>query len=182
MAILHYYHALDSVDGHRIYDEHCALMKEAAFEPDVFHVQWILPGQGFEAPTLQLLAEEVRPEDKVLYCHTKGAYARHPANEQWRQTMDSRLIGPWRSRIRELDDYDLVGLHWLTPEEFGYRGVRSPFFGGNFWWARGDYLMTLPKVIDTEDRFAAEGWIGLGSPRVKDLSPGWPAYRYPSNS
>ena len=32
---------------------------------------------------------------------------------------------------------------------------------GNFWWARSDYLKTLPKVstLNWANRWAAEGWI-----------------------
>jgi hypothetical protein len=174
-VILHFYHALDTADGHRIYDEHLALMSETGFSPDMFEVNWVKPGDGFEELTLNRLRAAAKPGDRILYSHTKGAFTRHPINENWRQAMDSRLIGPWRSRVCELDDYDLVGMHWLTPEEFGQRGVKSPFFGGNFWWTRGEYILTLPEV-PPGDRYAAENWVGSGNPVVKDLSPGWPTY------
>lgn len=173
--IKHFYHALDTYDGHRIYDEHCSLMCEAGFSPGLFHVEWIKPGHGFEQVTLRILAASAQPGDKILYSHTKGAYTKHPINEAWRQTMDSRLIGPWANRLKDLDDFDAVGLHWLTPSEFSHRDVHSPFFGGNFWWATGDYIKRLPEIEDG-DRYAAERWIGLGNPKVKDLAPGWPTY------
>jgi hypothetical protein len=51
--------------------------------------------------------------------------------------------------------------------------VRTPLFAGNFWWARAKYLATLPEP-ETENRRQAEGWVGLGGPKVYDLRPGWP--------
>ena len=75
--------------------------------------------------------------------------------------------------------FDAVGCHWLTAEQFSSWAPQefpdgTPFFGGNFWIARCDYLRTLPEP-STRSRFDAERWIGLGDPRVLDLNPGWPA-------
>jgi hypothetical protein len=75
--------------------------------------------------------------------------------------------------------FDAVGCHWLTAEQFSSWAPQefpdgTPFFGGNFWMARCDYLRGLPEP-STRSRFDAERWIGLGDPRVLDLRPGWPA-------
>jgi hypothetical protein len=184
MTIAHFYHALDTEQGQRIYGEHKFLMDEAGFGPDLFEVTWVKPGEGFEDVTLRKLhawAKGAEPDSKVLYGHTKGAFHPDPIQENWRRTMDSRLTGAWFPRLFELDAFDVVGLHWLdsgaTNLQFGIVVV-DPFFGGNFWWARADYLAVLPdlSVLAEETRFEAEGWVGKSNPRVKDLSPGWPTY------
>jgi hypothetical protein len=46
-------------------------------------------------------------------------------------------------------------------------------FGGNFWWARSDLIHRLPP-IETETRWDAEGWLGLGDPDIANLIPGQP--------
>jgi hypothetical protein len=73
---------------------------------------------------------------------------------------------------------DAVGCHWLTAEQFPWAAQEfpegTPFFGGNFWMARCDYLRRLPEP-STRSRFDAERWIGLRDPKVLDLNPGWPA-------
>lgn len=193
--IAHFYHVHAAGKWREIVSEHLTLLADAGFSgglcagingPEQAEAACVLRDGGFsvftaesdyEAGTLNVLRSWAawRPGVKILYTHTKGVYTNHPINDRWRQAMDSRLIGPWRVRASELDDYDAVGMHWLTPAEFDHRGVRTPFFGGNFWWARGGYLAQLPGVKD-DDRYAAENWLGTGNPRVKDLSPGWPTY------
>jgi hypothetical protein len=49
------------------------------------------------------------------------------------------------------------------------------FFGGNFWWARTNYLRALPPV-EVEHRWQAEGWIGLADPSVKIMREGFPTW------
>ena len=88
------------------------------------------------------------------------------------------VVSDWQGYVALLSDFDAVGCHWLTRDGvpgFGQEFLEgTPFFGGNFWMARGYYLRTLPEP-STRSRFDAERWIGLGDPRVLDLNPGWPA-------
>lgn len=141
------------------------------------------PGERFfncshatsEAPTINLVRAYAQDHDGVvLYAHTKGAATVSPFRDRWRRSMTARVVANWRENLTILErgDVDAVGCHWLTPEEYPDQ-VRSPFFGGNFWMARCDYLRTLPPC-EAEPRWKAEGWIGLGCPRVVDLLPGWP--------
>lgn len=144
-------------------------------------VDWIERDAGFEQVTLAALhawARDTEEDTAVLYAHTKGAHDVTDWNATWRRSMTRRVVGNWRRCIRLLDDgYDAVGCHWLTPEKHHAPPVYvvpSPFYGGNFWWARSSYLRRLPPVA-AERRHDAEKWIGLGQPRAYDLLPGWPS-------
>jgi hypothetical protein len=128
-----------------------------------------------EAATLNAVREHALVNDgAVLYAHTKGAADDSDFRVRWRHSMTNRVVVRWQEHLATLEtgDVDAVGCHWLTPE--AYPGmVNTPFFGGNFWMARCDYLRTLPPC-PSEPRFEAELWVGRNNPRVIDLLPGWP--------
>jgi hypothetical protein len=134
--------------------------------------------EGWEQVTLAAVKTYAAERDgAVLYAHTKGAHDNTEFRAAWRRSMCRRVVERWRENLAALDEYDAAGCHWLTPEQFPNSSEFKdgiPFFGGNFWIARCDYLRTLPDP-PTETRFQAERWIGMGSPRVFDLLPGWPA-------
>lgn len=135
---------------------------------------------GFEQVTLAKVREYAQKHDgAVLYAHTKGAQDVTVFRAEWRRSMTRRVVSDWRANLAHLDSFDAVGCHWLTAEQFSSWAPQefpdgTPFFGGNFWIARCDYLRTLPEP-STRCRFDAERWIGLGDPKVLDLAPGWPA-------
>ena len=150
---------------------------------------WILAAadEGFEQPTIDAMhrvAKDADPATPVLYCHTKGAFQDTPFNRAWRRGMTSDLVGFWQACVMSLNQYDVIGRHWLTHEEFPKTITNgNPMFAGNFWWARAGYLAGLPPVQGGEpgmplNRYKAEDWIGQGnpSPKVLDLHPGWPDY------
>ena len=146
-------------------------------------VEWIEQGSGFEQVTLAAALRWVlmNPlgDAAVFYAHTKGAYRRTEGNAVWRRSMTRRLVGGWRDCLGRLaEGYETVGCHWLTPER-DHRPpdhpVVTPFYGGNFWWARASYIgRSLPEP-SVSSRFDAEKWIGLGDPVACDLLPGWPS-------
>lgn len=144
---------------------------------------------GFEQVTLAKVREyALEHEGAVLYAHSKGSADASEFRKQWRRSMTKLVVSNWRTNLRRLDPTtprvpphdppDAIGCHWLTRERFPGFEVEfpegTPFFGGNFWMARCDYLRRLPEP-STRSRFDAERWIGLGDPRVLDLNPGWPA-------
>ena len=136
---------------------------------------------GWEHLTLRALwRAPKRPGVAVLYAHSKGAsYSRaDPFRDAWRKSMTTAVVVRWRRCLRLLRDHDLVGCHWLTPERWGAVPDfgECPYFGGNFWWARSEWLATLgPPLPGPKERWAAEPWVGgCGNPRVADLTPGWP--------
>jgi hypothetical protein len=147
------------------------------------------PHDGAEQETLNaMLADlafrhfDLRRMDLVLYAHTKGAHDPSAINLAWRTSMLYDVVDCWRSVVARFYDWehpiDAAGPHWLTPEEFGEKMVPSPFFGGNFWWARAAFLQGLPAVPLT-GRHEAEAWIGRHTctERVANLRPGWPGFQ-----
>jgi len=112
----------------------------------------------------------------VLYAHVKGSYTVTAGNDDWRQAMTLRLVGGWQFCLEHLEGVDALGCHWLTPDEYARRDVATPFFAGNFWWARCSYIAGLPEPVPADSRYDHERWIGLGNPQVYDLLPGWPRY------
>jgi len=127
----------------------------------------------------------------VLYMHSKGA-THNPGEGRdhtmiWRRCMLTNLVIQWRRCVRDLERNDSVGCHWL--EGMGSDKSQN-YWGGNFWWARSDFLRTLPSLRDRdrvklsgveslESRYEAEVWIGNGprKPRVKDYHPVNPSVR-----
>ncbi|HUD73961.1 MAG TPA: hypothetical protein VMQ76_02740 [Terracidiphilus sp.] len=140
------------------------------------------PGTTTEIPTLKCLAgwAASHPDSYVMYHHIKGVT--HPYEAvyaAWRQRMENAVVWGWRNCVADLEaGYDSAGAHWLTPEQFPTLVQGTPFWGGTFWWARADYLMTLPPLPAPtwQNRYEAERWIGQSPTRahVHDYCPGWP--------
>lgn len=137
------------------------------------------PASRTEIPTLSILREWVHNHQDwyVLYHHTKGVSTPNQA-DGWRRRMENYCVWGWSRCVQALDQgSEVCGCHWLTPEQHPGH-ITSPFHGGNFWWSKGSYLVTLPPLPEPtwQNRYEAETWIGKGPqrPRVTDLCPGWP--------
>jgi hypothetical protein len=135
------------------------------------------PNSTTEIHTLNRLRNWLRPDWYVLYHHTKGVSTPNQA-DNWRRRMERYCVWNWQNCVDVLEaGYDACGCHWLTPEK-NPGAIASPFFGGTFWWATSNYLMTLPPLPEPkwENRYEAEAWIGKGPnrPNVYDMYPGWP--------
>jgi len=130
----------------------------------------------FEFPALDLVKEKTSPGDQVLYIHTKGvSNPREPwktSNQNWLEFMLWGCVENWREMVASLNSHDVAGVNWIDkPGEWGKKCGAPGFFGGNFWWSRGDYIQRLRKIPKRKwnNRWLAEGWIGRGEPRVFDL-------------
>lgn len=138
-------------------------------------------GSTTEIPTFVALKKwlSTHKDWYVFYHHMKGVT--HNGNifyDKWRMRMEKACVWNWKQCVSDLDSgFDAVGCHWLTPEEYP-AGVKSPFFGGTFWWATAEYLLELPDLpaATWQNRFEAESWIGRRRPypSIKDYYPGWP--------
>jgi hypothetical protein len=134
--------------------------------------------EGYTQVTLSALRDFARRGHAgyVLYAHSKGAMNNNPFNDAWRRSMFRRVIEDWRTVVPLLKDHDAVGCHWLTHETFP--NMIQPgrrFFGGEVYWARLDYIRTLPP-LSNETRWHSESWIAENPEmRYMDLLPGWPA-------
>lgn len=129
------------------------------------------------------------PDWLVLYFHAKGCS--HPEgssyaetkSKPWRRAMMHHLVTNWRQCVADLESgAEAVGCNWLTGMGWDHS---QNIFGGNFWWARASYLLTLPSIYareriktsgiaSAESRYEAEVWIGNGPrlPVVRVYHPG----------
>lgn len=119
------------------------------------------------------------PDGYILYTHTKGAF--HEAiydgvnlQRLWREKMIDRLLRAWPARIEELQDHDTSGV-WMWEPDDAPGAFPNLIYPGNFWWARADYLATLPELpeLTEENRGDAETWVGSNNPRAKWMIHDW---------
>jgi hypothetical protein len=112
----------------------------------------------------------VTSDDKIMYLHSKGVTRKtDPTMEGivhcWRTFMEYSLWMHHRQCIDLLDVADTVGVN--------YRSEPCPHYSGNFWWARGDYFLSLdPALLDVVhpgcdcNHISPELWIGTGRHNV----------------
>jgi hypothetical protein len=106
------------------------------------------------------------PDCLILYLHTKGcsapAGAKSAVQADWRRYMLHFLVERHEECFTALADHDVCGVDW--------RIEPCRHFSGNFWWARGNYLATLPSIAELSKpsarfvithRHNAEFWIGM---------------------
>lgn len=157
---------------------------------------------GLESKSENLTIVEIEkwvsthPDWYVLYIHSKGATHRYPDTLQrnsWRRCMMKHLVSNWRQCVRDMDaGYESVGCHWLR--KMGSDQSQN-YWGGNFWWAKSNFLRTLPSICNRdririsgisslESRYEAEVWIGNGPrlPMVRDYHPTNPSIRNACNN
>lgn len=140
------------------------------------------PGGQSELTTLSRLQRWL-PEHRgwyVLWFHTKGlSYPKNPVWDNWRNCMTKVCLWNWEDCVDLLaKGYDTVGAHWMTHQKYSMIPPGQRYWGGNFFWARSDYLLTLPPVASDsrENRYEAEVWVGKGThtPRIFDFAPHFP--------
>ena len=122
-----------------------------------------------EAPTLRLIRDfclkEENQDYKILYFHQKGLKdIGKNCKRYWRIVMEYFLIHRWKEAIKTLDNYDCVGVNYVTDTFLG----RYPHFSGNFWWANAKHIKNLDhSYLDDHFELGAmlnglrkEFWIG----------------------
>jgi hypothetical protein len=155
-----------------------------AFIPEKSSLHMNPDGQS-ELPTLHRLRNWLKPGWAVLYHHIKGVqYPNHPVWDNWRKCMERACVWNWRTCVQYLEKgFDTVGAHWLRNKEYTLIPPGQKYWGGTFWWATSDYLLTLPELAadSHENRYEAEVWIGKSSrqPKVHDFEPHWPMHCRP---
>lgn len=202
MRLLHYYHVYQADGWERIVNEHINALESSGLFEFVQQVRLGVVGDdadlaldmflsrgiraslvakaddGWEQVTLKALYDGLEDDTLILYAHTKGVANPSALNDAWRQSMTDQLVGNWQNCVRllEVRGCEAVGCHWLTPEALSWANVKSPYFAGNFWWAKSELLRRCGEPL-TETRYEAEAWLGLGEPKlVADRAPGWPGF------
>lgn len=113
---------------------------------------------GWEQVTLHPLYElcAQNPDCYVVYAHSKGAAFPTGITKRWRDGMTRANIVEWEKAVAALDSgHTTAGCHYyaMNPD------ITNPFWGGNFWWARGELIKALGPC-GNQHRHMAEGWIG----------------------
>jgi hypothetical protein len=122
-----------------------------------------------ETATLKAIRDFCSKEEsqdyKILYIHQKGLKdITNLASRHWRLMMEYFTIHRWKDCVEHLDEYDCVGVNWLTDTFVG----RKPHFSGNFWWATARHINTLdhsylenqPNLSPLINVLNKEFWIG----------------------
>jgi len=124
----------------------------------------------YERFTLNRIKGIVKPEDKLLYLHSKGiTHHNKPSSlsvSTWRTMMEYFLIRHHERCITDLDMYDAVGIMWHGTQAIHFNGNVYMHFSGNFWWTTGAYLHRLPTEIG-DNYWDPEMWIGKANPQIK---------------
>lgn len=119
----------------------------------------------YEGYCLKFIYDSVKkdPNKNILYIHSKGI-SRFTINQKnWLEILDYYLITQWRDCIKQLKNYDIVSVK----DSGDLSEIPS---SGNFWWATGAYLATLPDPLNIQEywpefakheRYCYEGWIGV---------------------
>lgn len=97
-----------------------------------------------EKSTLRLLSNyclESERECHIMYFHTKAVSNTGYNNVLWRWSMDFHMIYRWKDCIKELKDFDAVGINLRKNTHLGYH----PHFSGNYWWSKVSYIQTLQE-------------------------------------
>lgn len=115
---------------------------------------------GDEKSTLRLISLKSKPNDYILYFHTKGITHNSTAHNLWRRLIEYKTINEWKKCIEILNEYDCVGPLYRENTFLGY----FPHFSGAFWWSKYEYIITLNHSYLDDDyihkRMGAEFWIG----------------------
>lgn len=134
-------------------------------------------GEGLETRSLRCLHAACEDQDEdmlVVYLHTKGATNYTEISRAWLTYMLDFNIQNWINAIHRLHhgNHDIYGASWCYAD-FGFdpkcshlAGQLYGHFQGNFWWAKANYIRTLPKPLDGDCRYDAEIWVGLNHPKV----------------
>ena len=127
-----------------------------------------------ERATLHKLHSMVKPDDKVLYFHSKGTSKMNDSCflniQAWTNKLMYFVVDKYQECLDFLNEYDLVGPNYwgeYTPdscrESCGQDKNPPPHYSGNFWWAKGSHIkrLEIPIGLDYND---PEFWVFTKKP------------------
>jgi hypothetical protein len=132
----------------------------------------------FEIPTINKIKQfsEININVNILYIHTKGISFDDDYLEEndWIDMMLHFLLN--KNCINLLNDYDTLGCNYITSgldyHPDGTTTTAPPHYSGNFWWAKSEYLRTLPLIPEvgvTINKNDAEYWLMKLNPNYLEL-------------
>jgi hypothetical protein len=121
-----------------------------------------------ERTAIRIIQREIRADRDAycLYIHTEGVTESNADTvASWHKCMTHVVIDQYETCIRVLKaGYDTCGVNW-QPFIFPTRAR----YGGNFWWARGDYLKKLRTATPSSCHHTPGLWIGYARPNAWSL-------------
>lgn len=141
-----------------------------------FRIMKFVPNDAsYERFTLEDIHNHVDGSDRILYIHSKGVSYYHQDDpnrikriDDWRDLMLYYLVRHWRACIDRLEQCDTVGICFMRN---GVNNEIMPHWCGNFWWSRGDYLLTLPTRIGKSYYDPEQGFLFVNNPRAYEMYP-----------
>jgi hypothetical protein len=109
----------------------------------------------YELPTLNKLLKFSKENDgyNILYFHTKGVTHKDDSTsvQDWRRYMDYWNITRWKDAIKVLKTYNVYGVNLVSFKQFHNS---QPYYSGNFWWSKSEYLNTLHylPILPTDNK------------------------------
>lgn len=194
MKLTHFYHIFADGDYRKPIEEHFEALEKSELlsrldsirlgiigsPENRDRVRGLIPGAvvaaeaetGWEQVTLDALYRFAKKDSgAIFYAHTKGAWSQSELARQWRVSMTHDTVTRWEECVAALNLVEAAGPYWLKSLEPEHKDHKY-FFAGNFWWARSEYIRRL-KPVGKENRYQAEGWIGLAEPSVKVMREGY---------
>jgi len=122
----------------------------------------------YEYPTMMWLEADARNgfDGDMLYFANVGvshAMEREDYYPGWRHLCCHYCLVEWQRCLKELESHDCVSIEWQTDP--------CRHFSGSFWWARSEYIRTLPDLntagrqyghdMVRSPRHGTEFWIGM---------------------
>lgn len=136
-------------DGLPIPIKYIAYNAENKFEyPAIFHV-W------------NLASNRTGGYKYIGYLHTKGMSYARTGRDKSEKVLTHFTFSQWREIFRVFESHPLINKIGLFPAEDS--GKPRGFIWFNFWWARSDYIRTLPKPAEEPNRYYYESWLGIAS-------------------
>ena len=121
--------------------------------------------------TLTELLNDAQKDTAYLYIHSKGITRINQPHmyacvTDWRKCMEFFLITHGERYLYLLENHDTLGI-------FKHPTYKLPHYSGNFWWARGDYLIALQQTSKISDDYLGPEMFILssGTTRAIDLYP-----------
>tara|TARA_Y100000389_G_C17469750_1_gene529222 strand:+ start:1844 stop:4246 length:2403 start_codon:yes stop_codon:yes gene_type:complete len=127
---------------------------------------------GFESVTtneLKRICDNKSEDIAILYFHNRGSTRRssHPTQD-WTIMLEEFTITRWMEAMELLKNYSTVGCELCPQPDRHVKDKVVYHYSGNFWWARADYIKTLPYPKSRERFDECETWL-LQSVSSEDL-------------
>ena len=132
------------------------------------HIEYCVENK-FEYPAIAKLWSVITTSDQykyVGYLHTKGMSAARNKRIKNERVLTYCTFSKWPKVFQIFRDRPNINKVGVFPALEDGKPCGGLWF--NFWWARTNYIRTLPEPIETENRYYYEHWLGISSRKSLD--------------